>query len=347
MTSAANPAPDGTRDRGAVLIWVALMMTVLLGVGAIVIDIGALYAEKRQLQNGADAAALAVAQDCANGDNCGPYGATAIQYADLNAKDGASAVDVVCGVGPGLPACSDPPPAGASNATGWVRVRTSTETPDGGNEVDFVLGPIMGSIAGETVNAAAVAAYGAQGSGAFVPFVFSVCEYIEMGGSLDALTFPDGIGYIYYHGQNRNDPNAGSCRPSPSGQDLPGGFGRVNSISCVANLSQGQWIPEDPGNDLSRGCPYTSWQNQDVVVALYDQVRGTGRNGEYHIVGFVGMQLLGYRLGGNRTFATASCPLVGNSSLSYFCGRFTKVSRNSGDFGPGPNYGANIIKMVG
>ena len=94
------------RDEGAVMIWVALMMVVLLGVGAIVIDIGALYAEKRQLQNGADAAALAVAQDCANG-SCSGYGARADEYADLNAKDGAANIDLVCGVGPGLPTCVD------------------------------------------------------------------------------------------------------------------------------------------------------------------------------------------------------------------------------------------------
>ena len=55
-------------DRGAVLVWVALMLVVLLGIGALVIDVGALYAERRQLQNGADAAALAVAADCAEGD---------------------------------------------------------------------------------------------------------------------------------------------------------------------------------------------------------------------------------------------------------------------------------------
>src|SRR6187401_1591057 len=105
------------RDEGAVMVWVALMMVVLLGAGAIVIDIGALYAEKRQLQNGADAAALAVAQDCANG-SCSGYAARADTYADLNANDGAANVALVCGVGPGLPACAQPAPAGASGATG-------------------------------------------------------------------------------------------------------------------------------------------------------------------------------------------------------------------------------------
>ncbi len=50
-------------ESGAVAVTVALLTVVLLGFAAISIDIGANYAEKRQLQNGADAAALALAQD--------------------------------------------------------------------------------------------------------------------------------------------------------------------------------------------------------------------------------------------------------------------------------------------
>ncbi len=337
------------RDEGAVLVWVALMMVVLIGFAAFVIDIGALYAEKRQLQNGADAAASAVAQDCANGD-CADENARADEYADLNAKDGAAAVDGVCGVGPGLPACSDPPPAGAAGATGWVRVRTSTETSDGGTEVAFVLAPVITALTGATVRASAVAAWGALGGGAFVPYVFSLCEYVALGGSaggiVDGVGFPSGIGYIYFHGVNRDDPRALPCRPSPSGQDLPGGFGRVDGVGCQANLTYGEWAPVDTGNDLVRGCPYQSWQNQEVVIAIYDQVRGTGSNGEYRIAGFVGFHVLGYRLGGNRTYSTPSCPLVANASVSYLCGEFTMVTTR-GDLGGGPNYGAQVIKMAG
>ena len=137
---------DG-RDEGAVLITVALMMTVLLGVGALVIDLGALYVEKRELQNGADAAALAIAQGCAAGD-CGAPGAIAQQYVNLNARDGVSGVGEVCGVGPGLTACSGAPPAGAAGATGWVKVSDLTQASGGGNQVQFVLAPIMNSLTG-------------------------------------------------------------------------------------------------------------------------------------------------------------------------------------------------------
>ena len=131
------------RDEGAVLVLVALFLTILLGVGALVVDFGALYVEKRSLQNGADSAALAVAQGCAIG-SCGAKGVSPIALAedaaDGNAtEDRRASVPLVCGVGPGLTTCGGDPPAGTAGATGWVKVRTATETSSGGNEVPFVL----------------------------------------------------------------------------------------------------------------------------------------------------------------------------------------------------------------
>jgi Flp pilus assembly protein TadG len=51
-------------DLGATSIVVVLLMTVLLISAALVVDIGAIQARKAQLQDAADAAALAVAQEC-------------------------------------------------------------------------------------------------------------------------------------------------------------------------------------------------------------------------------------------------------------------------------------------
>jgi hypothetical protein len=333
---------------------VALMMVALLGVAALVIDIGALYVEKRELQNGADAGALAVAQDCAIGD-CLNELATAGQYADLNAKDGASAVETVCGVGPGLAACTDPPPTGAENATGWVRVGTRTETPDGGDQVGFVLAPIMNALAGATVHARAVAAWGPMGGGVATPLVFSQCEYEQYGGDItvDPPTFPAGVHAITFHGTN---PAAVDCAIGPSGLDLPGGFGRVVAAGCEADLTAGQWIGVDPGNNLAAGCDVISWRNNEVLVAIFDQNRGTGRNGEYHLAGFVGFHIVGYRIvasgGGGGVqrwtapgYAAACTP--SSPSDSYLCGEFTRVSTSGSDFGTGPGFGAVIIKMVG
>src|SRR5688572_17162621 len=57
----------GNED-GAVLVFVALILVVVIGFGAIAVDAGALYQEHRELQNAADAAALAVAQSCSEAE---------------------------------------------------------------------------------------------------------------------------------------------------------------------------------------------------------------------------------------------------------------------------------------
>jgi Flp pilus assembly protein TadG len=89
---------------------VAIMIVVLLGMGAIVVDFGQLYVERRELQNGADAAALAVAQDCAGGD-CRDETATARTYANDNARDGKAGIGDVCGSGPASARAPRPRPA--------------------------------------------------------------------------------------------------------------------------------------------------------------------------------------------------------------------------------------------
>ena len=51
-------------ERGASSVIVAILMVVLLGMSALVVDVGALQARTAQLQDAADAAALAIAQEC-------------------------------------------------------------------------------------------------------------------------------------------------------------------------------------------------------------------------------------------------------------------------------------------
>ena len=57
----------GRRRRGAVLVWFALLLVVLLGFAGLVIDGGLLLSAQRQAQNAADAAALAAAYDLYRG----------------------------------------------------------------------------------------------------------------------------------------------------------------------------------------------------------------------------------------------------------------------------------------
>ena len=71
MASRARPILRLLRrdERGAIGVLVAIFIGagVLTGMGALVIDVGQLYQERAELQNGADAAALGVAKSCALG----------------------------------------------------------------------------------------------------------------------------------------------------------------------------------------------------------------------------------------------------------------------------------------
>ncbi|MGI6332261.1 MAG: pilus assembly protein TadG-related protein [Zhaonellaceae bacterium] len=69
-------------EKGSVVVFIAAALTFLVGLGALVIDVGMLYAKRVQLQNVADAAALAGAQEIFM-DDAEPE-EVAIQYAVAN-----------------------------------------------------------------------------------------------------------------------------------------------------------------------------------------------------------------------------------------------------------------------
>lgn len=88
-------------EDGAVLVFVAMILVVVIGFGSIAVDAGALYQEHRELQNGADAAVLALAQSCSQEEvitacagGMGDPDALAEYYADPNAEDDMSEATV-------------------------------------------------------------------------------------------------------------------------------------------------------------------------------------------------------------------------------------------------------------
>jgi hypothetical protein len=92
-------------ELGATSILVVLLMTVLLICAALVVDVGAAQARKAQLQDAADAAALAIAQECFEHPASSSYGcapaviaaadATALELAGGNLNDGQVELDAV------------------------------------------------------------------------------------------------------------------------------------------------------------------------------------------------------------------------------------------------------------
>ena len=129
-----DPRHDPSRnERGATALMIAILLpTVLLGIGAIVVNVGGWYVARGMDQNAADAAVIAVAESCADG-TCDPSAAN--QYADSVANGQlAGEAMFVCGTAPGLVGCAGgvengqvcPPP----NAAPYVDVLV---TPEGGS----------------------------------------------------------------------------------------------------------------------------------------------------------------------------------------------------------------------
>jgi hypothetical protein len=163
------------RDEGIVLILVAGLLVVLLGMAGLAVDLGSLYSERRQLRNGADAAALAIAEDCARhpGSCTKPAAeATAQLYADANSDDGASGVQV------------------ALLESGRVRVVTSAF--DGKAGAPGVRVPLMSLFGFRRVDvtAAATAVFGYPVSGTTMPLIINETEYRQT--TLDDFAWLDG-----------------------------------------------------------------------------------------------------------------------------------------------------------
>jgi Flp pilus assembly protein TadG len=86
------------RGGAAAIVAVLLGGGVLLGASALTLDVGSIMLERRQLQNGADAAAVALASTCAsNPTACTTTSPVIATYGNANAKDGSTSNDGVCG----------------------------------------------------------------------------------------------------------------------------------------------------------------------------------------------------------------------------------------------------------
>ena len=133
------------QDEGATLVFVAVVLVALLALTAFAVDFGRMWEERRQLQNGADAAALAIAEDCARGLCASGYDEYAVAeiYADENARDGFANAWLV----------------DLDLTEQTVTVHNRTEDPGGDNKFDMLFAGIVG-FDGFTVGARATVAWG-------------------------------------------------------------------------------------------------------------------------------------------------------------------------------------------
>jgi len=338
------------REEGVSLVLVGVMLTAFLGLSGMAVDLGAVYVERRELRTGADAAALAIAEDCGRGTRpCDDSSATqtAERYANANSRDGAAVVESVA-----LTLASD--------STGSVRVVTSAWDAAAGKAGVRV--PLMSLFGLDrvAVGAAATAIFDHPSSGQSLPLVIEQYCLEEMGQNQS--------GYVLMHTGSAKG-GTGSCQQSePAGQDAPGAFGWIDvdrSLdpdpilgNCLASFDIDGWETfADPGQGAGsppKECEASALREaiyqKAVLVAVYSDVRAQGNNTQYFVTGFAAFFVEGYRLGNKQGFYMPPPSGAWDNNIcppSAMCllGHFTELTVYGANPG-GPNYGVVLVMLT-
>lgn len=271
-------------ERGAVSVIVAMLLVVLLGFGAMAVDVAMMYAERTQLRNGADAAALAIAQKCANSltdSDCSATSSLAANLANNNANDSLSNLKSVA---------LDTP---NRKVTVSVASQEAGHTP---NQVSLLFARVLGLNTAE-VNAPATVQWGSPSKGlAAFPITVSICQVRGQTGVLQLLQL---------HGTGANP----SCNYGPSGAAVEGGFGglKQDPSACGATIDISKSTAGgDTGNNPPPYCDtlLNSWASdmtagKDVIVLIpvFNAVTGTGTNAVFGLTTFAAFKVSGWKFG--------------------------------------------------
>ncbi|WP_446217495.1 pilus assembly protein TadG-related protein [Micromonospora sp. IBHARD004] len=357
-------------DRGAVATTVALLLGsgVLLGMAALVVDVGNLYAERGQLQNGADAGAVKVGQICATDPaDCSPdetdFDDVVDRYADRNANDGAAAA-TVCGRGGELPACAlwenrltdcvGPPPVGVS----YVEVHTSTR----GDDDSTVLPPVfaqavVGGYEGAQVGACSRVAWGPPARATTLALAVSICDW-----NRNTTDTTDGRQYdeeeavlpVY----DETAPKA--CGVAGTSAENLGGYRWLEDADrecrATASIAEADGYPVSTGDsrppgradDCDAALASLRTSKQPVLVPVFDQVTGRGGTARYHVSGFAAFVVTGWHLPTSkvpsRVTGQDSCA---DEEKSCVFGYFTQTLVPGGGAIGGPDLGARVVAPIG
>lgn len=276
--------PLAGNERGGIAVIVALLMVVLLGFGAISVDVAKIYSERVQLQNGSDSVALMVAQKCARNEsdtNCSTTAPMAADLADKNAADDLSNIKSIV---------LDKTNRAVQVTTGAQEAGATT------NSVSLFFAGVLG-IPSTEVSASSSVRWGSpeKGRTAF-PITVSICQVRDQTNVMQLLQL---------HGKHANS----DCFYGPSGAAVEGGFGGLAqdqgvcgaTIDIAASKAGG-----DTGNNPPPYCETTlnGWaadmnSGKDVIVLLpiFNTVTGTGTNAVFGLTTFAAFKVNGWKLG--------------------------------------------------
>ncbi len=307
-------------------------MVVLLGFAALAVDVGMLYAERTQLRNGSDAAAIAVAQKCAK---------------NINDADCSTTSPLARSLPTAMPAMvrAISRPSSLDKTARTVTVTAGAqEAGKAPNQVSLFFARALG-VNNAEVTAASTVQWGSPLAGptAF-PVTFSICQVKNhVDGALQLLQ---------NHGSNANP----DCLYGPSGAAVQGGFGWLTNDPGICGALIDLAIAEggsDPGNSAPGSCQgtLTNWAaeitaGRDVVVFLpvFDKVTGTGAGAVYSLTSFAAFKVKGWSFSGDNklpnSFQNTTAPVSSSVACDGNCrgiiGSFIKYVSLADGFTLGP-----------
>jgi Flp pilus assembly protein TadG len=308
-----NPKHLKRDQRGQAFVITILMIASLLGLTALVLDVGSWFRAHRQLQATADASALAGAQELP--DNPGNASGLANDYAAKNTSD-------LQGVTVSLSQTYVP------NDTIKVHV---TKPAEGFFSKVFGINSV-------NEGASATARTAGMKSALYVaPIVVNKkhpmlnnCGGPCYGPSYQTTIPVSATGAPGAFGLVNLDPTTnGTTGASTLAGWIENGFDKYLDIGSYAS---------DPGVKFNSNGIQDAMQQRigtEMLFPVYDTYSGQGSNAQYHIIGWVGF------------FVTAVDPNGNNGNVS---GYFTRVIwtgiQASSAGGGGPNYGARAVQLV-
>lgn len=329
-------------ESGAVGVLAAVMTLVLIGAGALAVDVGQIYAERAQLQNAADAGALAVVQACySTGCTQSEAEEIAASLADSNSNDAQSNVAEV-----------------DLSVVNQVTVRTTTQS--AGNSFLSKMFASALDAPPASVGAYAVAAAEPPSGGKGFPLALSECQFdlaeAESEGEVQLISYKPGMD---------------DCT-STSGHEIPGGFGWLDRDGgpCAAQTDADENVSSDPGADYSSfsdECDpiLQAWIDEIesggkalATFPIYDNAGKSGTKGWFHIRGYATFDMQGWKFGGGtllpRTFRNTTSDVADSEdSCTGKClgiiGQFVKyesIEDFNGGSGGGADLGTVNVKLI-
>jgi hypothetical protein len=305
-------------ERGANAVLIAMLLVPMMGFGALALDVSAQHAERTQLQHGADAAAMAVARECAADESICNGSAAAVGNAYIGDNGGT-------------------PVAGAAEIESLdlddnlVTLAASAEFPHFfASLIDSDADPYH-----TTVRARATAEWGTPEGGATIPLAVAECELER---HFDPGTETAGDPFIL----RLIGPGGGARLPDDCAPGYPGGFGWLEGddidgdgdADCEVIVEVG--VPEagDPGrSDTGAGGCESNYiidlLGTTILIPIYDAYTpgSGGADGSYNISRFAAFYMTGYKV------ASAPCDQVSHAGACYMPGETNAPGFIGGEFG--------------